>query len=145
VTEKERLQAMHMRVPQQFTLKLWILLLLTGLGLLLLLPGNTGLSIYSGKDEYLLSMRVVLSMHEGNHWWIPMLDGEPRLRKPPGLYWSARAVFELCGPSMFCLRLPAMLWALAWVVSIAGLAGWFYPRQSIAAQFTGGLALMLCA
>ncbi|MFZ9788777.1 MAG: ArnT family glycosyltransferase [Burkholderiaceae bacterium] len=136
---------MHMQVPQQVTSKLWILLLLTGLGLLLLLPGNTGLSIYSGKDEYLLSMRVVLSMHEGNHWWIPMLDGEPRLRKPPGLYWSARAVFELCGPSMFCLRLPAMLWALVWVVSVAGLAGWFYPRQSVAAQLTGGLALMLCA
>lgn len=120
-----------------------MVLLMLVLGLLLLLPGNSGLSIYTGKDEYFLSMRVVLSMHEGDVWWIPMLDGEPRLRKPPGLYWSARAVFELCGDSMFCLRLPAMLWALAWLVAVSALAAWFYPRQSLTAQLVAGIGLML--
>lgn len=123
----------------------WVLLLLTVAGFLVLMPGNSGLSIYSGKDEYFLSMRVVLSMHEGGQWWIPVLDGEPRLRKPPGLYWSARAVFELCGNSMFCLRLPAILWALTWLAALGALARWFFPRHAVAAQFFGGMVLMLSA
>ena len=130
-------------VPASALFQRLVLLALLIAGFFLLLPGNSGLSIYSGKDEYFLSMRVVLSMHELDLWWIPMLDGEPRLRKPPGLYWSARAVYELCGTSMFCLRLPAMFWALGWLASVCALAAWLFPRQALTAQVVAGIGLML--
>ena len=130
-------------VPASALFQPLVLLALLIAGFFLLLPGNSGLSIYSGKDEYFLSMRVVLSMHELDLWWIPMLDGEPRLRKPPGLYWSARAVYELCGTSMFCLRLPAMFWALGWLASVCALTAWLFPRQALTAQVVAGIGLML--
>ncbi|NCV57070.1 MAG: hypothetical protein EBW54_12930, partial [Betaproteobacteria bacterium] len=50
-----------------------------------------------------------------------------------------------CGNSMFCLRLPAILWALTWLAALGALARWFFPRHADAAQFFGGMVLMLSA
>ena len=61
----------------------------------------TGLT---GKDEYLLGLRVPLEMMQGDHWWVPFIDGEPRLKKPPFLYWLGRASFEIFGPSLVAAR-----------------------------------------
>lgn len=107
--------------------KLLIAVLLLLLCLLLLSVGHSGLHAYSGKDEYHLSIRTVLSMHEQDRWLVPFLDGEPRLRKPPGLYWMGRVALESCGLSLYCIRLPAMIWASVWAIALVGLARWLYP------------------
>ena len=116
-----------MRVGNAFEPAFGAALALFLTSLLLLAAGNAGLHVYSGKDEYFLSIRTVLSMHEQDRWWMPFLDGEPRLRKPPGLYWLGRASVESCGTSLYCLRLPAMIWAGVWSVACFGLARWLYP------------------
>ena len=67
--------------------------LILGLGI----SAPTGLT---GKDEYLLGLRIPLQMMQDGHWWVPFIDGAPRLKKPPFIYWTARASYEAFGPSL---------------------------------------------
>lgn len=61
----------------------------------------TGLT---GKDEYLLGLRIPLEMMERDAWWVPFIDGAPRLKKPPFLYWLGRLSYEGFGPSLLAAR-----------------------------------------
>jgi 4-amino-4-deoxy-L-arabinose transferase-like glycosyltransferase len=79
--------------------------IILGLGI----ASPTGLT---GKDEYLLGLRIPLEMMQENHWWMPFLDGAPRLKKPPMLYWLGRASFELFGPSLLAARAITVAFAL---------------------------------
>lgn len=54
----------------------------------------------TGKDEYFLGLRIPLEMMERDVWWVPFIDDQPRLKKPPLLYWAGRASYELQGPSL---------------------------------------------
>ncbi|MDR2000047.1 MAG: glycosyltransferase family 39 protein [Zoogloeaceae bacterium] len=69
----------------------------------------TGLT---GKDEYLLGLRIPLEMMQGDHWWVPFIDGVPRLKKPPMLYWLGRGSFEIFGPSLLAARAITVAFAL---------------------------------
>lgn len=69
----------------------------------------TGLT---GKDEYFLGLRIPLEMIEHDNWWIPFIDGEPRLRKPPFVYWLARLSYEAFGPGLLSGRLVTVAFAL---------------------------------
>src|SRR4051812_43350992 len=78
-----------------------ILLLMAAIVLGLGIDKPTGLT---GKDEYLLGLRVPLEMMQRDVWWVPYVDGVPRLKKPPFVYWLSRASFETFGPSLTAAR-----------------------------------------
>lgn len=97
-------------------------LLLFLLALAVLAPGIWEATGLTGKDEFFLGLRTPMEMIEGNHWLVPFLDGAPRIRKPPLLYWIGRAQFELFGISLTAARLIGVLFAALFVVSTAGIA-----------------------
>ena len=78
-----------------------ILFVLAALILGLGISSPTGLT---GKDEYLLGLRIPLEMMQDGRWWVPFIDGAPRLKKPPFIYWTARASYEAFGPSLAAAR-----------------------------------------
>ena len=96
-------------------------LLLFLLTLAVLLPGIWEATGLTGKDEFFLGLRTPMEMIEGNHWLVPFLDGAPRIRKPPLLYWLGRASFEIFGISLVSARLVTVLFAALLVVSTAGI------------------------
>jgi len=97
-------------------------LLLFLLALAVLVPGIWEATGLTGKDEFFLGLRTPMEMIEGDHWLVPFLDGAPRIRKPPLLYWLGRASFETFGISLVSARFVAVLFAALLVVSTAGIA-----------------------
>ena len=53
----------------------------------------------TSKDEYHRVFRTALTMSEENVWLVPLLDGNPRIEKPPLVNW-------LTGLSFECLAFP---------------------------------------
>ena len=109
-------------------LPLLLLLLLAALALALGIAAPTGLT---GKDEYLLGLRIPLEMMERDAWWIPFIDGEPRLKKPPFIYWLGRASFEAFGPSLAAGRAITVAFALL----LLGTTAWC--ARSLSGRFSG--------
>lgn len=97
-------------------------LLLFLLALAVLLPGTWEATGLSGKDEFFLGLRTPMEMIEGDHWLVPFLDGAPRIRKPPLLYWVGRASFETFGIALFSARFAGALFAALLVIATAGIA-----------------------
>ncbi|MBU0753202.1 MAG: phospholipid carrier-dependent glycosyltransferase [Gammaproteobacteria bacterium] len=100
-----------------------LLLLLAAAVLAFGIWAPTGLT---GKDEYLLGLRIPLEMMERDAWWIPFIDGEPRLKKPPFIYWLGRASFETFGPSLAAGRAITVAFSLL----LIGCAAWAARRLS---------------
>ena len=96
-----------------------ILFLLT---LAILTPGIWEATALTGKDEFFLGLRTPMEMIEGGHWLVPFLDGVPRIRKPPLLYWLGRTSYELFGVSLFSARIVTVLFSALLVVSAGGIA-----------------------
>ena len=95
-------------------------LFLTALALLAMgIREHTGVT---GKDEYFLSLRTALCMVEQEQWLVPCLDGAPRLKKPPMLYWLTRASHEAFGVSLGSARLVAVSLAALLVLGVALIA-----------------------
>ncbi|CAG4882991.1 4-amino-4-deoxy-L-arabinose transferase-like glycosyltransferase [Georgfuchsia toluolica] len=113
-------------------LKLLLLMLLAALILGLGIAAPTGLT---GKDEYLLGLRIPLDMMQEHRWWVPFIDGAPRLKKPPFIYWTARASFEVFGPSLAAARGVTIAFSLL----LLGCVTWLGKR------FTGSLQTGLIA
>ncbi|QDX80152.1 hypothetical protein B9N43_02085 [Denitratisoma sp. DHT3] len=108
---------MHSRTP-------WLLgLLLAALALGWGIWEATGLT---GKDEYLLGLRIPLEMMERDAWWVPFIDGAPRLKKPPFLYWLGRLGYEGFGPSLLAARGITVAFALL----LLGCTAWLGKRLS---------------
>lgn len=99
----------------------------------------TGLT---GKDEFYLGLRTPIEMMEGHHWVIPYLDGQPRLRKPPMLYWLARMSYETFGVSLLSARGLAIALSMLFVLATAGIARRLTRSDSTA--FISGLVLLGC-
>ncbi len=97
-------------------------LLLFFLTLVVLLPGIGELTGLTGKDEFFLGLRTPMEMIEGDHWLVPFLDGAPRIRKPPLLYWIGRVSYETFGISLVSARFVAVLFAALLVLSTAAVA-----------------------
>lgn len=97
------------------------LLILFLLAFALLSVGISEPTGVTGKDEYYLALRTPLCMQEQQVWLIPCLDGQPRLRKPPLLYWLTRASLELFGTSLGNARLIATSFAALLTLAIAML------------------------
>ena len=97
-------------------------LLLFLLALAVLLPGIWEATGLTGKDEFFLGLRTPMEMIEGNHWLVPFLDGAPRIRKPPLLYWVGRSSYEIFGISLVSARIVGVLSAALLIISAAGIA-----------------------
>ena len=97
-------------------------LLLFLLALAVLLPGIWEATGLTGKDEFFLGLRTPMEMMEGQHWLVPFLDGAPRIRKPPMLYWVGRISYETFGVSLVSARLIGVLFTCLLIVSAAGIA-----------------------
>lgn len=104
--------------PRRWTLTLFGLFLAAlavfGLGI----QEPTGLT---GKDEYFLGLRTPLEMMEKDAWLVPVLNDQPRLKKPPMLYWLGRASFEAFGPSLPASRGITVFFAALLVAATAAL------------------------
>ncbi len=88
----------------------------------MLLPGTWEATGLTGKDEFFLGLRTPLEMIASDHWLLPFLDDTPRIRKPPFLYWTGRASFEIFGVSLLSARLIGVLFGALLIVSTAGIA-----------------------
>ena len=97
-------------------------LILFLLALAVLVPGIWEATGLTGKDEFFLGLRTPMEMMQGNHWLVPFLDGAPRIRKPPMLYWVGRLGFETLGVSLASARFLGVLFASLLIVSAAGIA-----------------------
>ena len=115
-------------------------LLLFLLALAVLLPGIQEATGLTGKDEFFLGLRTPMEMIEGDHWLVPFLDGAPRIRKPPLLYWLGRASYETFGISLASARLVSVLFAALLIVSTAGIARRLSGKPDIG-LIAGGILL----
>ena len=95
----------------------------------------TGLT---GKDEFYLGLRTPLEMLRDDHWLVPFLDGVPRIKKPPLLYWLGRASYELFGVSLVSARMIVVLFGGLLVVATAAIA-----RRLSGERETGTVAALI--
>ena len=98
-------------------------------GLLLLLPG-LGESVMNREQE----LRVALTarnMAEGGSWVFPQYLGEPRLQKPPLMYWLVATAYTLTGTvtSAFVARIPSALSGVALMLVVYVLGGRLIGRR----------------
>ncbi len=93
----------------------WVPALVFGLGILVLLPSVWSETSVTGQDEYWLSFRTPMEMKDRGEWLTPWLNGEPRLRKPPLIYWAILLSYKVFGVQLIAAR----IWG---VLSGAGLA-----------------------
>jgi 4-amino-4-deoxy-L-arabinose transferase-like glycosyltransferase len=85
------------------------------IGILLLLPCVWCETSITGQDEYWLSLRTPMETLERGDWVTTWVNNEPRLRKPPLLYWAIMVSYRILGINLFAAR----IWG---VLSGAGLA-----------------------
>ncbi|MFZ2268493.1 MAG: phospholipid carrier-dependent glycosyltransferase [Azonexus sp.] len=94
----------------------------------------------TGKDEYFLGLRIPLEMIEHDNWWIPFIDGAPRLRKPPFVYWLTRLSYEAFGPSLLSARLVTVAFALLLLGATAWL-GRLFSEKWLSGLLAAGVML----
>ena len=85
------------------------------IGVLLLFPCIWCETSITGQDEYWLSFRTPMETFAHDSWFTTWVNGEPRLKKPPLLYWAILLSYKLLGINLFAAR----IWG---VLSGAGLA-----------------------
>ncbi|UCD71353.1 MAG: glycosyltransferase family 39 protein [Syntrophobacterales bacterium] len=78
-------------------------------GILLLLPCIWSEMSVTGQDEYLLSLRTPMETLERGSWFVPWVNGEPRLKKPPLVYWVILLSYKLFGINLIAARLVGVL------------------------------------
>jgi len=54
---------------------------------------------------------IAKDMAENNHWFSPMLEGQPYLNKPPFYFWFVAVSFKLFGISFYASKIPSLLFA----------------------------------
>jgi 4-amino-4-deoxy-L-arabinose transferase-like glycosyltransferase len=110
------------------------------LAIAVLLPGITDITGITGKDEYLLGLRTPMHMIEGGHGWLPWLDGEPRLKKPPLIYWLGKLSYETFGISLLSGRIIGVFFA-ALLSVVCSLIAWCLFRDREVMLFAGLVVL----
>jgi hypothetical protein len=93
------------------------------IAVLIIAPGIGNQTGPTSKDEYHRVFRTALTMIEENVWLVPVLDGSPRIEKPPLLNWLTRWNFERFGVSLRSARSIVVIFAalLITVVLAIGL------------------------
>ncbi len=100
----------------------------------MLLPGLGGPTV--SREQELRVALTARDMAEGGSWLIPHYLGEPRLRKPPLLYWLVAAADRLAGqtdePSV--TRLPTALAGIGLILALyLGGRRWIGPPAAAVA------------
>ena len=93
----------------------WIPWLIFLLGTALLLPSIWSETSITASDEYVLTFRTPMEMKERGQFLTPYCNEEPRLRKPPLMYWLILGAYKTVGVNL----VSAPIWA---VLAGAGLA-----------------------
>lgn len=132
--------AIKSRAPLAFGLLLLGLFLLAGLAFA---PGIGQPTSVTTKDEYFLGLRTPMCIVEHGDWLVPCLDGEPRLKKPPFLYWIAATSYRVFGVSLESGRGVAVGFGALFVLATA-LIAWELTRNRRLALLAG-LILMSMA
>lgn len=118
---------------------LWLL----ALGLLLYLP-DLGRPVVRRQQE----LRVVMTardMVQTGRWLEPHFLNEPRLRKPPLMYWLVGAVYQVGAPvnSAAWSRLPSALAGITFLGLLYGLGGPLLGRRrAFVAALVAGASLI---
>jgi 4-amino-4-deoxy-L-arabinose transferase-like glycosyltransferase len=116
------------------------------LGLLALLPWS-GRPLIEREQELRVAM-TARAMARGAGWWIPSYQGEPRLNKPPLMYWITATAFKIAPsstPPAWVTRLPNVLFGsgLLWLIATLGARLVGRRRALLAAAITGSCFLFL--
>jgi len=85
------------------------LLIIFLLGMALLMPCIWRETSITGQDEYWLSFRTPMETLAKDAWFTPWVNGEPRLKKPPLLYWSMILSYKTLGINLFAARIWGVL------------------------------------
>jgi len=91
------------------------------LGLVVLLPSIWSETSVTGSDEYTLSLRTPMEMAERNQWLTPWVNEQPRLRKPPLMYWLILANYHTFGVGLAAARIWGVLAGAGLAVSACWL------------------------
>ena len=118
---------------------LWIVL--AAVAVLLLFPGTPRETGVTGQDEYWLTLRTPIEMLAADQYWTPLLNGEPRLRKPPLVYWAIAASYGLFGIELWAARLVGVLSGAALALAAMGLAA----RLGSARPRLAGALVLACS
>lgn len=94
----------------------------------------------TGSDEYTLSLRTPMEMLERGDWLTPWVNGEPRLRKPPLLYWLTLANYRVFGVGLVAARIWGVLAGAGLAVSACLLARELFRSTGLLA----GLLTLSC-
>jgi 4-amino-4-deoxy-L-arabinose transferase-like glycosyltransferase len=78
-------------------------------GVLLLVPCIWCETSITGQDEYWLSFRTPMETFAHDSWFTPWVNGEPRLKKPPLLYWAILLSYKLLSINLFAARIWGVL------------------------------------
>ncbi|MDZ7698350.1 MAG: glycosyltransferase family 39 protein [Deltaproteobacteria bacterium] len=79
------------------------------IGALFLAPRIWCETSITGQDEYWLSFRTPMETLDHDNWLTPWVNGEPRLKKPPLLYWAMLSSYSLLGINLFAARIWGVL------------------------------------
>jgi len=96
-------------VRRDFHRRRWVPIFIFILGILVFLPCIWSESSVTERDEFSLSFRTPLEMQERGLVLTPWLDGTPRLRKPPLLYWATLANYKIFGVTLAAARIWGVL------------------------------------
>lgn len=119
---------------------IYLFSLLLFISFIVLFPGIGEITGITGKDEYYLTIRTPMHMLEGEHGWLPWLDGLPRLKKPPLIYWIGKLNFDLFGVSLTSARIIGVFFASLLVVTSAAIS-WLLYKDKKQALMTGLIML----
>lgn len=87
----------------------WVPLFVMALGVLVLFPSIWRETSVTCSDEYVLSFRTPMEMLDRGDWLTPWVDGKPRLRKPPLLYWAMLCSYKVFGVHLVSARMWGVL------------------------------------
>ncbi len=91
------------------TLYRWSPWLVFVFALLLNLPSIWSETSVTCSDEYQLSLRTPMEMDARGEWLTPWLNDQPRLRKPPLIYWAILSTYKIFGVNLISARIWAAL------------------------------------
>lgn len=102
-------------------------------GLVLLFPSIWSETSITGQDEYWLSLRTPMETLARGDWITPWVNGEPRIKKPPLLYWAMALSYKLLGINLVAARIWGVLSGAGLAVCSCVIARDLFGRSSLLA------------